>query len=125
MKFTDGFWLLRDGVSALHATHLQKVEQSRDGFKALVAPKVVEHRGATLNSALFDVEFSSPASDVIGVRVRHHRGGADSLSFDLNLNQGVTTFSESDSQVSYTSGALTAKLSKGSSFNLDSWQITE
>ena len=119
MKFTDGFWLLREGVSALHATHLQKVEQTIEGFNALVAPKVVEHRGATLNSALFELEFSSPASDVIGVRIRHHRGGDDSLSFDLNFEDPMTTFSESEEAVSFTSGSLTAKLNRGSAFNLE------
>lgn len=119
MKFTDGFWLLREGVTALHATSLQKVEPSGNGFSALVAPKVVEHRDATLNSALFELEFSSPLPDVIGVRVRHHRGGEDSLSFDLNTDNPVTHFLEGDQEVSLTSGALTAKLSKGSSFNLE------
>lgn len=119
MKFTDGFWLLREGVKALHATHLQKAEATSDGFKALVAPKVVEGRGATLNSALFEFEFSSPLADVIGIRVRHHRGGDDSLSFDLVNENPKTAFTESDSAISYTSGALTAQLSKGSSFNLE------
>lgn len=119
MKFTDGFWLLRDGVSALHATHLQKVEQSNEGFSALVAPKVVEHRGATLNSALFELEFSSPASDVIGVRIRHHRGGEDSLSFELNNQDPKTSFSENERGVEFTSGSLTAKLHHGNAFNLE------
>ena len=119
MKFTDGFWLLRDGVSALHAIHLQKVEQTAEGFSALVAPKVVEHRGATLNSALFELEFSSPAKDVIGVRIRHHRGGDDSLSFDLNNQNPLTAFSKSDEAVEFTSGLLTAKLHHGSAFNLE------
>ena len=119
MKFTDGFWLLRDGVSALHATHLQKVEQSNEGFSALVAPKVVEHRGATLNSALFEFEFSSPASDVIGVRIRHHRGGEDSLSFELNNQDPKTSFSENERGVEFTSGSLTAKLHHGNAFNLE------
>jgi alpha-D-xyloside xylohydrolase len=119
MKFTDGFWLLREGVTAIHATHLQKVEQSSDGFRALVAPKLIEDRGATLNSALIELEFSSPLADVIGVRVRHHRGGDDSLSFDLTQENPATTFTESDSSISYTSGSLTAQMSKGASFNLE------
>jgi alpha-D-xyloside xylohydrolase len=119
MKFTDGFWLLRDGVTALHATHVQKVEHSVDGFSALVAPKVVEHRGATLNSALFELEFSSPALDVIGVRLRHHRGGDDALSFDFIDQQPKTTFTESEDAVEFTTGSLTAKLARGTSFNLE------
>ena len=119
MKFTDGFWLLRDGVSALHATHLQKVEQTNEGFSALVAPKIVENRGATLNSALFELEFSSPASDVIGVRIRHHRGGEDSLSFDLSNEAPKTNFSQNERGVEFASGSLTAKLHHGSTFNLE------
>lgn len=119
MKFTDGFWLLREGVTALHATHLQKVELAGNGFKALVAPKVVEDRGATLNSALFELEFSSPLSDVIGVRVRHHRGGDDSLSFDLTDSKPTTQFTQNEENVQFTSGALTAQLSKSEAFNLE------
>ena len=119
MKFTDGFWLLREGVTVLHATHLQKVEELPSGFRALVAPKVVEGRGATLNSALFELEFSSPALDVIGVKVRHHRGGKDSLSFDLIDEQPKVSFSQSEGAVQLTSGSLTARLSTGSSFNLE------
>ncbi len=119
MKFTDGFWLLREGVTALHATHLQKVEQPDNGFRVLVAPRVAEHRGATLNSALFELEFSSPLADVIGVRVRHHRGGEDSLSFDLIDDKPATQIKEDDKSVQFSSGALTAKLSKGEVFNLE------
>lgn len=119
MKFTDGFWLLREGISALHANHVQKVEKSGDGFTALVAPKVVEHRGATLNSALFELEFSSPLADVIGVRVRHHRGGEDSLSFDLTHLNPETSYSESEEAVEFRTGALTARLSRGKDFNLE------
>jgi alpha-D-xyloside xylohydrolase len=119
MKFTDGFWLLREGISALHATHVQKVEKSGDGFTALVAPKVVEHRGATLNSALFELEFSSPMRDVIGVRVRHHRGGEDSLSFDLAHLNPETSYSESEEAVEFRTGSLTARLSRGKDFNLE------
>ncbi|MEY4291581.1 MAG: alpha-xylosidase [Actinomycetota bacterium] len=119
MKFTDGFWLLREGVTALHATHLQKVEQRDNGLRALVAPRVVEHRGATLNSALFELEFSSPLAGVIGVRVRHHRGGEDSLSFDLIDDKPATQIKEDDKSVQFSSGALTAKLSKSESFNLE------
>jgi len=119
MKFTDGFWLLREGVTALHATHLQKVETSDEGFTALVATKVVKDRGATLNSALFELEFSSPALDVIGLRIRHHRGGEDALSFELEDQEPETNFSESDAAVQFTSGSLTAKLTRGSDFNLE------
>lgn len=119
MKFTDGFWLLREGVSALHATHLQRVDINGNGFKALVAPKVVEHRGATLNSALFELDFTSPAADVIGVRVRHHRGGIDSLSFDLNQAPTTASITEDGRAISLISGALSARLTKGSEFNLE------
>ena len=119
MKFTDGFWLLREGVSALHATHLQRVEERDNGFSALISPKVVEHRGATLNSALFDLEFSSPLEDVIGVRIQHHRGGEQALTFELNSSSPKVKFIEENGVARFTSGALTAELSKGKSFNLE------
>ncbi|MBV7672306.1 alpha-xylosidase [Streptomyces halstedii] len=76
MKFTDGFWLMREGVRASYATEIRdlRVEESR--FTAYAAVKRVAARGDTLNTPLITVECFSPAEGVIGVRATHHAGKA-------------------------------------------------
>ncbi|MER5542184.1 alpha-xylosidase [Streptomyces sp. NPDC002589] len=74
MKFTDGYWLMRPGCTARHATEVADV-RADDQRMTLCAPvKHVSRRGDTLNSPLLTVECWSPAEGVIGVRTTHHAG---------------------------------------------------
>ncbi|MEU5657147.1 alpha-xylosidase [Streptomyces sp. NPDC047737] len=76
MKFTDGFWLMREGVRASYATEIRDVRVDPDRFTAYAAVKRVAARGDTLNTPLITVECFSPAEGVIGVRTTHHAGKA-------------------------------------------------
>ncbi|AEJ18893.1 alpha-xylosidase [Gracilinema caldarium] len=82
MKFTNGYWLLRDNVQASYATVAFDVEEGLDeqGRPSLIiyAPtKQINHRGDTLNGTLLTISYSSPMQDVIRVRVEHFRGTKD------------------------------------------------
>ncbi|MFJ4914767.1 alpha-xylosidase [Streptomyces sp. NPDC088726] len=74
MKFTDGFWLMREGVRACYATEIRDLRVSEDRFTAYAAVKRVAERGDTLNTPLITVECFSPAEGIIGVRATHHAG---------------------------------------------------
>ncbi|HWU09228.1 MAG TPA: alpha-xylosidase [Streptomyces sp.] len=76
MKFTDGFWLMREGVQASYATEIRDLRVDADRFTAHAAVKRVAARGDTLNTPLITVECFSPAEGVIGVRTTHHAGKA-------------------------------------------------
>ncbi|MYQ39629.1 alpha-D-xyloside xylohydrolase [Streptomyces sp. LamerLS-316] len=76
MRFTDGFWLMREGVSASYATEIRDLRVEADRFTAYAAVKRVTARGDTLNTPLITVECFSPAEGVIGVRATHHAGRA-------------------------------------------------
>ncbi|MYW69425.1 alpha-xylosidase [Streptomyces sp. SID8379] len=112
MKFTDGFWLMRDGVTASYATEVRDVRADADRFTAYAAVKRVERRGDTLNSPLLTTECFSPAEGVIGVRVTHLAGrrhpgpdfalpGAHAPAGEVRRDGGV---------VELASGALTVRL---------------
>ncbi|MGI5472393.1 alpha-xylosidase [Streptomyces sp. CA-132043] len=77
MKFTDGYWLMRDGVDASYATEITDTRVTDDRFTLYAAVRHVRHRGDTLNAPLLTVECFSPAEGVIGVRATHHAGTAD------------------------------------------------
>ncbi|MFH9491340.1 alpha-xylosidase [Streptomyces halstedii] len=115
MKFTDGFWLMREGVRASYATEIRdlRVEESR--FTAYAAVKRVAARGDTLNTPLITVECFSPAEGVIGVRATHHAGkarrGPDFTLFPDPPDQGATpAATRRDGTVTeLTSGPLTVR----------------
>ncbi|MFG2161913.1 alpha-xylosidase [Streptomyces olivaceus] len=74
MKFTDGFWLVREGVHLSYATEVRDVRPESKRFTAHAAVQKVTRRGDTLNAPLLTVECFSPVEGVIGVRVTHHAG---------------------------------------------------
>ena len=108
MKFTNGFWLLREGVSLSKAVQLQKVENDKQSLSLLYATKKIEHRGNTLNIGTVGVQVTTPMHDVIRLRVSHHTGGVTPLKFHLNEEQVVPTIDSA----SFTSGNLTANFSE-------------
>ncbi|MER5185348.1 alpha-xylosidase [Streptomyces sp. NPDC002896] len=114
MKFTDGFWLMRDGVRASYATEVRDVRATADRFTAYASVKRVQRRGDTLNSALISVDCFSPAEGVIGVRVTHHAGrrhrGPDFELPGADLNGGAGRVHRDGPVTELVSGPLTLRL---------------
>src|SRR4051812_3847669 len=77
LKFTDGNWLLRPGVTAHWAAEAYEVSQSGNSLQMLAPTQVIRHRGDTLQGPALTVRLSSPMPDVIGVRISHFEGGVD------------------------------------------------
>ncbi|MFE5238939.1 MULTISPECIES: alpha-xylosidase [unclassified Streptomyces] len=114
MKFTDGFWLMREGVRASYAIETRDLRVDPDRFTAYAAVKRVEARGDTLNTPLITVECFSPAEGVIGVRTTHHAGKAR-RGPDFTILPGETTApaarTRRDGAVTeLTSGPLTLRM---------------
>ena len=118
MKFTNGFWLMREGFSATYAVQAYAAEANEQSLSVKAATKFVKHRGDTLNAATLDVHLDSPLEDVIRVRVEHHTGATPAITFPV---AGVPSGSASvsGSIASFTSGALSAKVTTGEAWNLE------
>ncbi|MFF3320570.1 alpha-xylosidase [Streptomyces sp. NPDC003035] len=121
MKFTDGFWLMREGVHASYATEVRDLHLSADHFTAYASVKRVETRGDTLNSALITVECFSPAEGVIGVRLTHHAGKAHhGPDFALpGDGQGTASVRREGTVTELTTGPLTLRLDTSGPWSLD------
>lgn len=74
MKFTDGYWLMRPGVTVRYATEVADVRADEHRMTLYAPVKHVDRRAGILNSPLLTVECWSPAEGVIGVRATHHAG---------------------------------------------------
>jgi alpha-D-xyloside xylohydrolase len=137
MKFTDGFWQLRPGVTALYAQEAYDIFRTDaaaggDGEALVVtAPtSVITRRGDTLNRPVLTVTLSSPLEGVVRVRVSHHTGRAWHGGFELPgaVEGGAGTAVVSDEGGALTTGALTARVAPGApwslSFELDGQRLT-
>ena len=125
MKFTNGFWLMREGFNVLYAAQAYRTQivparnGNGDSVKALVTPRVVKHRGQTLNTATFNLELDAPAADIIRVRVAHHTGGTPALKYPVAESSVTAVANEYSDEITLNSGTLTAHLSRGEEFNLE------
>ncbi|MGW7078200.1 alpha-xylosidase [Streptomyces sp. NPDC054866] len=120
MKFTDGFWLMRDGVRASYATDVRDVREGEGRFTAYAAVHRVRERGDTLNTPLVTVECFSPADGVIGVRATHHAGkAAHGPEFGLNATEGAGRVRREGSVTELASGPLTVRLDTDQAWGLE------
>lgn len=71
MKFTDGLWLIRDGVKPSYARDVQTTEVKENAVHMTVSSKLVQHRGDTLYGPVLHVDVTSPAEGIIGVKTEH------------------------------------------------------
>ncbi|MCU1407740.1 MAG: yicI [Glaciihabitans sp.] len=125
MKFTDGYWQVRPGVSALYAQEAYDVMPDGDTLRIYAPTKVIEKRGDVLNRPMLTVTLSSPLEGVIRVRIEHHQGTRPSAGFDLvgaaegdGAGQGVGIAAADGEGGTLTSGALTARIAPGAPWNL-------
>ena len=121
MKFTDGFWMARDGVRMAWAAEARQVRQINGGVHLLAPVRRVRQRGDTLNGSVLTVELSSPMDDVIAVRSTHFAGGAEhGPVFGMSADPAVEPIVVQDGdRVTLTSGQLNASIGKGESWALE------
>ena len=119
MKFTDGFWRVRDGVTAVYAREAYEIGVSGDALVVLAPDKVIGHRGDTLNRPLLTLTLTAPLPGVIGVRIEHHTGGTAPRGFDLiGAQDGVGEIHVGNTEATMTSGNLVARVAKGSPWSI-------
>lgn len=136
MKFTNGYWLLRDGVEALYARQAYELstDQKNKTIHILAPASVVKERANTLNLPTFDIHLSSPAEGVIRVQATHWKAALSYPGFPLHEDdraasdredlhvesqgEGDGEIGEDGASVTLTTGALSARVVKGAPWNL-------
>jgi len=120
MKFTDGYWLYRKGLSALHPRDVSDVEASEDKLAIYAPTKRIEGRGDALNCPQLTITFESPLPDVIGVTIEHFQGGVDKgPHFGLKEGTADVSIGNDDGTATFTSGGLTARINTAGDWNVD------
>lgn len=118
MKFTNGYWLYKESVTAYGAVEIRDTEIDQNGniVRLYIAPNKIYNRGQTLGGPLLTVEFSSPCEDVIGVKAYHFKGKIEKLpKFNLLTEQVKLNFEENENnenEIIISSGNLNAIVTK-------------
>lgn len=134
MKFTNGYWMIRDGVDALYAREAYELaaDATTESLNVLAPTSVVRGRYDTLNLPTFNVDITTPAEGVIRVCAEHWQGATEYPGFPLNADEPgnrdyvtVQTNGNGDGEVgvngadvTLTTGGLTVKVVKGAPWNL-------
>jgi len=119
MRFTNGFWLLREGVRAYYGKTAHRVDRTESGLTIFSPSKVIADRGDTLNIPLITTRLHSPMKNIIGMKVTHHEGGIDrGPHFELVTDGSQLQVNQSAGTYVATSGDLSASITQGESFHL-------
>jgi alpha-D-xyloside xylohydrolase len=119
MKFTDGYWQVRKGVTIQNPTEVRDVRVVGDALYVYAATKHVRHRGDTLNATLITVKFSSPRPNIIRCEYLHHMGKVEKgPKFELYEEPAEVIIRNDEHEASLSSGKLTVRIAKG-----DKWQV--
>jgi len=119
VKFTDGFWNARSGVTPLFAQEAYDIVAGEGQLTVTATTKVIQGRGDTLNRPTLTVSLSSPLPNIIGVKIEHFQGLREELGFDLvGAEAGHGIASATEAAGALTSGELTATVAAGAPWDL-------
>ncbi|MCL2264690.1 MAG: alpha-xylosidase [Treponema sp.] len=108
MKFTNGYWMIKEGVESHFAACAYEVEQQGNELVAYAPERHINHRGDTLNAQLLTIRYSSPMQNIIKVRISHFDGAVDNRPrFPLESEQGFKpSVNITEKEASLQSGKL-------------------
>jgi alpha-D-xyloside xylohydrolase len=121
MKFSDGYWMLRPGV---HASYPAGVLDAVAGPGSLVVYAPAQHirdRGDLLQGPVVTLAFTTPMPDVIGIEMTHFAGGiGKEPRFRLHERENPDAIASAGAEAaSFTSGALSARVSIGADWAVE------
>ncbi|GFR37132.1 alpha-xylosidase [Insulibacter thermoxylanivorax] len=120
MKFTDGFWLVREGVTIQNPVEVRDVQVTDDAMYVYAATKHVRHRGDTLNATLITIKYSSPRPNIIRCEYIHHAGRVKrGPEFELYEAPTEVIIRNDEHEASLTSGKLQVRVAKGDEWKVD------
>src|SRR5215211_3327058 len=116
MKFTDGYWQTRAGMTPHYAAQVHEVIVEEDAITVYAPVGKLQTRGHTINQPLLTVRFASPMENVVRVQVVHHTGTTPQKpEFKLSAESSPQVSISNDEQsVILTSGDLSVRVNKGS-----------
>jgi len=114
MKFTNGYWEVRPGLTPHYAQQVYDVRAEEDTLTVYVPTNRVMGRGNTMSAPVMTVRYSSPMENVIRVEACHHKGVRDpGPAFGICEADDVNVrVSDTPQSATLSSGDLTVRVTK-------------
>lgn len=113
MKFTDGFWLMKKGVTPYFLAEVRDVKIQDNALTVYVAHRPVENRGNTLDCPLFILKYTSPRPDVLRAQIWHFKGQPDKgPHFEINTAPVFSQIADEGDAITFTTGRTQLRLEK-------------
>ncbi len=121
MKFTNGYWRIREEIEPVYAVEYYDSQIRDKELVVYAATKHMTDRGDTLNQPMLTVAFSSPMENVIKVSAVHFKGAAyQGPHFEVAGQEGdFVSIKEDGEKLVYTSGHTSAVIWKAP----DGWRV--
>lgn len=117
MKFTNGFWMTREEYTPIYAVeyHSHRVvrQNGRTVLEVHAPSKRILGHGDTLNLPMLTFRFSAPISGAVRTEIVHFKGAAQKgPAFETALKEDTAQITETADELIFTSGPVTAVISK-------------
>ncbi len=121
MRFTNGFWLIREGVAPLYAVEYSDHEIEGDQLVIYAACKHTEGIADTNNQSVLTIRFSSPMEQVIHTEITHFAGSPAKYHRPaVHKDDPAVEITEDEDTITYRTGNLRAVISKSpAGWNVD------
>ena len=120
MKFTQGYWMIKDKYVMSYATHAVRVNKTDKSMQVISACRPIYNRGAILDGGTLTVTFTAPRKNIIRVKVTHFAGTkVREPKFETYEEDVTPVITEDEQYASFTSGELTARVTKA----CGQWQV--
>ncbi|GHU67639.1 alpha-xylosidase [Clostridia bacterium] len=119
MKFTDGFWVTKPGITLSNAAQVRDIQATKDSVTLYCPTSRIVHRGMTLGGPVLTLTFITPAPDVLSLKIEHFQGSAlKAPSATIYSEDSSLTLEQSADLITVSSGKLKAVIHK-ERFRLD------
>ena len=120
MRFTQGYWVIRQDYVMSYATQTVRVIKNDKELHIISACRPIRHRGDILDGGSLDIVFTAPRKNIIRVQVTHFAGTPrKDPKFTMYEEDVTPEIREDDDYAYFTSGDLTARVSKGGNWAVD------
>ncbi|MGV4301273.1 alpha-xylosidase [Trueperella pyogenes] len=74
MKFTDGYWLYRNGWSVLHPRTIQRIEKIERGIRIYAPTSYLVERGDEVGATILTISITAVAEGIVKTKIEHFYG---------------------------------------------------
>lgn len=107
MKFTEGYWLMREDVQASFASQAFTIEEIPNGMRITASERPVHSRADSLDISVVYIDFVSAGHNDIEVTTTHFEGyDSKEPRFDLERNPDETSVEITDEKAVMSAGDI-------------------